>query len=335
LFRYIAYIAVFLTIRELAWRFEGRTWVIMLPPVIMAAAEAAAGVAQAHAGFARGTYVNRNHFAGFLELSLPFAIAYSVMILGRRGSRPLPLRQALIACLAIATAALIVVGIVDSLSRMGFLASLAALMTLAMFSIRGSRRPLVALVTAAVIATAIWLPPDALIRRLTNLSAPGEISTVTRLNIWADTFRLIESYPVFGCGAGAYESAMHRYQTAAPLNTVDYAHNDYLQLLAELGIPGVVILGAGLFALVKKNIRDARRLSNSDARYLSIAALAAIVGILVHSAADFNLYIPANAFAVAWIAGIAARVQTGMASQDRPWKALRLPPVIETKAVGS
>src|SRR5204862_6459275 len=107
-------------------------------------------------------------------------------------------------CFATSTAARIVVGLVASLSRMGFLASLAALMTLAMFSIRGSRRPLVALVTAAVIATAIWLPPDALIRRLTNLSAPGEISTVTRLNIWADTFRLIESYPVFGCGAGAY-----------------------------------------------------------------------------------------------------------------------------------
>jgi O-antigen ligase len=112
-------------------------------------------------------------------------------------------------------------------------------MTVAMFSIPGQRRPLLALVTAAVIGAAVWLPPDALIRRLTNLSAPGAISTAMRLNIWADTFRLIEAYPVFGCGAGAYESAMHRYQTAAPLNTVDYAHNDYLQLLAELGIPGV------------------------------------------------------------------------------------------------
>ena len=309
LFRYIAYIAVFLTIRELSWRFDRHTWLIVLPLVIMAAAEAAAGIAQTHqTGFARGTYVNRNHFAGFLELALPFAVAYSVMTLRRRRG-PLPLRQALIACLAIATAALLFMGVVDSLSRMGFLASLAGLMAVALFSIPGRKRPMLALITVAVIAAAIWLPSDALIRRLTNLRVPGEISTTTRLNIWADTYRLIKAYPAFGCGAGAYESAMHRYQTAAPLNTVDYAHNDYLQLLAELGIPGVVILGAGLFALVKKNIRDARRLSDSEDRYLSIAALGAIVAILVHSAADFNLYIPANALAVAWIGGIAARAQ--------------------------
>lgn len=307
LFRYLAYIAVFLTIRELAWRFDRHTWLISLPPVIMAVAEAAAGIAQAHqAGFARGTYVNRNHFAGFLELALPFAVAYSVMTLRRRRG-PLPLRQAVIACLAIATAVLLFMGVIDSLSRMGFLASLAGLMTVVLFSVAGRKRPMFALITAAVIAAAIWLPSDALIRRLTSLSAPGEISTTTRLNIWADTYRLIKAYPAFGCGAGAYESAMHRYQTAAPLNTVDYAHNDYLQLIAELGIPGVVILGAGLFALMKKNIRDARRLSDSEGRYLSIAALGAIVAILVHSAADFNLYIPANALAVAWIGGIAAR----------------------------
>lgn len=334
-FRYIAYVAVFLTIRELAWRFDKRTWLIMLPPVIMGAAEAAIGIAQAHeAGFARGTYVNRNHFAGFLELSLPFAFAYSVMILGRRRGRPLSLRHAFVACLAIATAALIFMGVVDSLSRMGFLASLAALMTVAMFSVPGRRRLLLALATAAVIAAAIWLPPDALIRRLINLNAPGEISAATRLNIWADTFRLIEAYPVFGCGAGAYESALHRYQTAAPLNTVDYGHSDYLQLLSELGIAGAVILAAGLFALVKKNIRDARNISDREARYLNIAALGAIVAILVHSAVDFNLYIPANALALAWIGGIAARAQASAASQDRLWTALRIPPVIETKAVG-
>lgn len=308
LFRYLAYIAVFLTIRELAWRFDRHAWLIMVPLVIMAVAEAAAGIAQAHqAGFARGTYVNRNHFAGFLELSLPFAAAYSVMTLGRGRVRPLPLRQAFIACLAIATAALLFMGVVDSLSRMGFLASLAGLMTVALFSVAGRKRPMLALITVAVIAAAIWLPPDALIRRLTNLRAPGEISTATRLNIWADTCRLIKAYPAFGCGAGTYESAMHRYQTAAPLNTVDYAHNDYLQLLAELGIPGVVILAAGLFALVKKSIRDARQPSDSEDRYLSIAGLGALAAILVHSAADFNLYIPANALAVAWIAGIAAR----------------------------
>jgi hypothetical protein len=94
-----------------------------------------------------------------------------------------------------------------------------------------------------------------------------------------------------------------------------------------------VILAAGLFALVKKNIHDARNLFDSEARYLSIAALGATVAILMHSAVDFNLYIPANAFAVAWIAGVAARAPTGLPSHDGMWKTLRLPPVIETKAL--
>jgi O-antigen ligase len=87
--------------------------------------------------------------------------------------------------------------------------------------------------------------------------------------------------------------------------TVDYAHNDYLQVLAELGVFG---FAAGLIfvgRLVQRTARGTFYARSVDERYLSIACLAAMTAILLHSVVDFNMYVPANGFAFAWIAGAA------------------------------
>jgi hypothetical protein len=71
------YVAVFLLVRELMWSFADRPWLVAAPVVAIAALEAALGVTQyfggADFGTGRGTYANHNHFAGFLEMALPFA----------------------------------------------------------------------------------------------------------------------------------------------------------------------------------------------------------------------------------------------------------------------
>ena len=332
LLRLCAYVAAFLLVRELAWRLDRRPWLPILPLAGIAAAEAVLGIAGSHTtGFAHGTYVNRNHFAGLLELALPFAAAYAIAALCR-GRGPLSLRRAMAACLGLGAASLMFVAVLLSVSRTGFLASIAGLLVVAVCGIAARRWLLFGgALAAAILVALLWLPPDALMDRLTSLSAPGEISTDTRLAIWADTLRLVKAYPVFGAGAGAYESALYRYKTAAPLNTVDYAHNDYLQLLAELGAVGVILLAVAWFALVRKLVRDIRTLDGRS-RYVSVASLGALAAISLHSLADFNLYIPANALALAWIAGVAAAGRVATPAPDRAWKAVGFRPAVEVKA---
>ena len=174
----------------------------------------------------------------------------------------------------------------------------------------------VATVVLVVIAGFVFLPTDPLIARFSDLANTDQISADTRAQVWRDTENLVKAYPLFGCGMGAYESCFLRYKTVAPMNTVDYAHNDYLQVLAELGVFG---FAAGLIfvgRLVQRTARGTFYARSVDERYLAIACLAAMTAILLHSLVDFNMYVPANGFAFAWIAGIAA-AQSRTRAPDR------------------
>jgi O-antigen ligase len=97
---------------------------------------------------------------------------------------------------------------------------------------------------------------------------------------------------------GAYESAFYRYKKVAPMGTVDYAHNDYLQYLAELGVFG---FGLGLLVVGRVFYWMWRGLERNV--YVAGAwGTAAAIGM--HSLVDFNLYIPANVLVVAWLMGV-------------------------------
>jgi len=208
---------------------------------------------------------------------------------------------------AIVAGALILSGLIHSLSRMGFVAALTGLAVFALAALakkfhrkgaegtqwRRRTRWLMA-VGAVVVAVAVlfvYLPPDQLIARFAELAATEDITADMRVEIWRQTLDLTKTYRWTGSGAGTYEAAFYRFKTVAPLNTVDYAHNDYLQWLAELGV-----VGFGVWLLAAAAVfRSAWR---------HPAAVGALAAMALHSLVDFNLYIPANAMAVAWVAGI-------------------------------
>jgi O-antigen ligase len=300
--RIAGYLLVFLLIRELTWQLTGYPWLPALPLVVIAALQGALGLFQDPA---TGTYVNRDHFAGFLEMCLPFAVLYPVAILKRTRSRyESPAMPALKACGLLLIAARIFLAILQSLSRAGFLASLASLLVIGCVA---SRRwlPIAALATLTL-AGVVLLPSDALIQRFATLASTDAISSDMRVGMWRDTLGLIKAFPLFGCGLGAYESTFPRYQTVAPMYTIDFAHNDYLQYLAELGALGFLIGLMFVLRLFAQTLRGAINEPSIDRRYVSLACTGSFVAILLHSFVDFNLYIPANAMLLAWIAGIGA-----------------------------
>jgi len=318
LLRILAYVVVFLFVREIGCRCGRRPWLPAFPIIVVGALEATIGLLQHVLGppgsFARGTYVNRAHFAGLLEMALPFAVMFPVAIARRNPRRRhLSAGRAVIVCLMLALAALIFIGIVNSLSRMGVVASLGSLFMIGA-AVLGARMPArkrwlaVGLAGVLVICGFVFLSSDALIRRFAALTASEELSVDGRLLIWKDTLPLVRAYPLFGCGLGAYEWAFGKFNLSMPRFGVDFAHNDYLQVLSELGALGFAIVAALMLDIFARALRAARH-SEFEARCLGLACMSAMVAISIHSIMDFNLYIPANALLLAWISGIGAGLQ--------------------------
>ncbi len=314
-------ILTYLLIRELSHRYEDRPWIAAAPLIVVATLQAALGLLQAALGAtskldgSTGSSANRNHFAGLLEMCLPFAVMGAVTIFyGSRSHarRDTPLKPALLASGLLVCAAVMLLAVVASLSRMGFIATLAGLAVMGSLALARGRRgvlrwlPAVAMILA-VFAAFVLLPTDQLIARFADISNSEEISANDRALIWGDTLRLIGAYPIFGCGLGAYESALLPFKTVAPLLTVDYAHNDYLQLLAELGILGFAPLLFLAVVVYARAVRHAMRLRSGSPAYLALATAGGLTAIAIHSLADFNLYIPANAMLAVWLGALADR----------------------------
>ena len=155
----------------------------------------------------------------------------------------------------------------------------------------------------------LLLPPNQLILRFADLGASEEITANDRVLMWQDTAQLIAAYPLFGCGLGGLESAYPKYGASSPNATVDFAHNDYLQSLAELGVIGSLILTVLFLAILVKALRTVFEPGSIQYRSLGLACCGSLAAILLHSIVDFNLYIPANAMVLAWVSGIAAGLE--------------------------
>jgi len=328
------YLIIFLLMCELTWRFEDGRWVAVWPVIAIATLEAGLGLWQYFGGIGEqdrwGTYANHNHYAGLLEMALPFAVIYPVTVLrGARSWWRSPLTRSLAACGLWVLAGMMFAGIVHSLSRLGFIAALSSLFVIGILALvprrlswtTGCRRR--QWVTAGffvglVLASFVFLPPDRLVQRFAELVSTDGLNSGGRTPLWVETIPLIRAYPFFGCGLGGYETAFSRFKVSGVLETDDFAHNDYLQLLAELGVVGFLIIGALALSVVRMAVRGAVTSSDPQARYFAVACAGALAAILLHSLADFNLYIPANAMLLAWIAGMTAgnRVQ---ASRTSAW----------------
>jgi O-antigen ligase len=327
--------------------YERSRWLAIWPLVAIGALEAGLGLCQYFGGTGEqvrwGTYVNHNHYAGFLEMALPFAVVYPVALLRRARSRGhSPVAPALAACGVWALAGLMFAGIVHSFSRMGFIATLSSLFVMGTLAfgtrqlswVASSRKRqggAVGLVAALVLAGFVFLPPDKLILRFAQIASVEGLTAEGRINLWAETVLLIRAYPFFGCGLGGYETAFWRFKVSGVLLTDDFAHNDYLQLLAELGLVGFAIGATLAFSVVRMAVRRAVRSADPAARYFAVACAGALAAILLHSLADFNLYIPANAMLLAWIAGMTAGLWS-QASRVSDWERPGYPKVITVEA---
>jgi O-antigen ligase len=315
LLQMIAYIIIFLLVREALLGLMEYPWAVAAPIIALGILEALIGLVQNAADptatFIRGTYVNRNHFAGLLEMCLPFAAVSSWALYRRlRSGTATPFKTGVVLCLVGAGGAAMMFAILRSLSRSGFLAAEVSLLIVVVLLARARSHTLsfsagLGLITLFLLA---GLSSSRLLNRYAELFSEHWQSDI-RLQLWKATLHLISSFPVFGCGAGNFESTFHRYNPYGNF-TVDFAHCDYLQALAELGVTGFSIVMVFVYAIVRTALRATSARSPVALRDLNVGCVAAFAAILFHSFTDFNLHTPANAMLLAWIAGMAA-VQFG------------------------
>jgi O-antigen ligase len=271
---------------------------------------------------ATGTYINRNHFAGFLEMVLPFTVALALRLAGnlRRAvqnteakARSLLSAAELLPLVCLLFLALLIfTAIVFSRSRMGILSAVASL--IAVLGLAGSsslskrtRAVAVALFLVGVIGIVVWVGSDPVVTRFEILGQEYSQTNQNRISIWRDTLHLIHQHPWLGTGFGTFSVAYTSAQTAFPNLLVDHAHCDYLEVVSELGVPGGILVFASIFWILVRAVRRYRRAEDRFDTAVCLGCIGSVVAILVHSLADFNLYIPANALvftvtlALAWM----------------------------------
>lgn len=313
-------LTTFLIMRSVTSALGHRAWVAIWPPLAVGSVQGILGIAQAYTaggeGLARGTYANRDHYAALLELILPLALLYPFAIVRGTSARyTFPISMAIKASIPLVVAGILITAIIHSLSRGGFLSTLGSVLvcgTLAL-SLRKDRAkqrlpaflrlvPSAAVLLLIVVAF-IYLPPDSLISRFSEFAQTEGLSADTRAQIWRDTAAMISTYGWVGTGWGTYQYTFLKFKTVAPMNTVDYAHNDYLQILVEGG-PFIFAL-AIMFQLRTLWLALRRSLNNSAPHStLAIACAGACSSILLHSVVDFSLYVPANLLTFSWVVGV-------------------------------
>ncbi len=299
--RIVGYALIFLMVRRLA---RQRPWTAAIPLILIGGAEAAWGLMRASAAEAvSGTFFNHAQFSGLLEMILPFALVGGVGLLGSRFAAALGL---------MGLAAVIFIAIVSSLSKMGFISTLGSLLVMGVLLV-ASRVPgwkkWPALAGLAVLLLGVFLAvaPNELVDAFgTTTSDP---SGEGRMPIWGDTLKIIAAYPLFGSGLATYFPALLRFQTSGLHFAWVNAHNDYLELLAELGVLGFGIAAALMGLVFYRAARAAVSRSGWETRLLGLACVGGIAAALIHSLADFNTYVPADAMVLAWVAGMAAGLE--------------------------
>jgi O-antigen ligase len=242
-------------------------------------------------GWIYGSYVNHNHYAGLMELLVPIPLVLALTRLADDKER--------IACgiaAAIMTATVFLSG-----SRGGMLAIFVELVVLSVVLFREKKVTRIAIAAAAfavvLVSLLVWLGGKDLKGRVASISteAHTEISGGMRLSIDRDALRMFRNKPVLGFGLGTFPVAYPQFRTFYTNFFVNEAHDDYVQLLAEMGVLGfgtmiwfVVVFYRGALHKIKNWMFDVPGA-------VSLACMVSVTGLLVHSLFDFNLQIPANA----------------------------------------
>lgn len=272
-----------------------------------------------------GPFVNRNHYAGYMAMLIPVPVG----LILNRGVR----KEAWL--LFGFAAAIMGLTVVVSLSRGGMVSVLAGLIFVAAMSGRGGlvrrsakRRSMgvaapsrlkarigaVAALALAITVGVVWIGAEGVINRAAQTidgQPQSKMNFFGRNWVWRDTWTMFSRNPVLGVGLGAYETVYPMYAHSDGYMLIQYAHNDYLQLLSDAGIVGGVV-GIWFLVLLFRAIARGMRSADPLMSGLALGCGGGIFSILVHSLFDFNLQIPSNCLLFLLLTAVVSNIATSV-----------------------
>ncbi|WP_084582919.1 O-antigen ligase family protein [Sphingomonas azotifigens] len=238
----------------------------------------------AHRGDALGLFVNHNHSATFLLIGM---VAASVPRLFDGRGRPGAQWPA-----ALGVVTLLALAVLGTTSRTGLLTLPIALLLFAYLRFPRAWNWRWVLFGAVVLAAIAFAVAQTSLAQ-TTLARFTVVDQDSRQIFWANTLYAIGQFFPWGSGFGTFTAI---YPAIEPLDEVvvpivNHAHNDYLELALEGGLPALVLMAAGLCLIVTALVRALARSEATrwQSRSLTIAAAAIVAIVLLHSADDYPL----------------------------------------------
>ena len=256
-----------------------------------------------------GFYANRNHFAGLLAMALPLAFAAtSWAVTEQLGGRRFSLMFIIAGSISII---LLILGIAMSRSRAGMLLGMLAVMAslplaMSLRRRRGMKRILTVILALAVMISIQFSLLGILQRLEADPMADG------RWKYAKVTLAAAADYAPLGSGLGTFQQAYQPYEAKDTPGryVINHAHDDYLELWLEGGLPALILMSLGFVAWTHRGWQlFQRREETESAASLKImltrvAWLSASLA-LIHSALDFSLRTTASMAVFSVLAAIA------------------------------
>lgn len=302
-----------------------RIEVAIVTILVLAAFDSLYGIMQTYSGFHRvwwfksggygkdvsGTFLSRNLFAGFLELTITLAAAYAAGLGGAGKEETAPPRRRSLAkrflalfsenpknlkrFLIVFAGGVMGLGLILSSSRGGIIAMTGALLLMGLiFTFRKSERRngrILLILFGIAMIFAIHAGLDYTVGRFYFFD-----ESMKDRGIMAEkAFNLFKDYHIAGVGMGNFRHAYGKYQDPAHKNLyVDYAHNDYAQFLAEAGIVGAVLLLGGVGWFIVRAFRTWRKRRDPFVVCLGIVPFVVLFAVAIHAYSEYNLHRPAH-----------------------------------------
>ncbi|GAC29196.1 O-antigen ligase family protein [Brumicola pallidula] len=254
---------------------------------------------------ATGSFVYKNHYANFLMMCLAAGIGLMVASLQKDQMNSPKDWMRSIATAMLSSKALIrislvimVIALVMSRSRMGntaFFVAMTIVGLMTLFLVRQRSKGLTILIMSMfvidLLIVSTWFGLEKVQQRLAETSLQQE----SRDEVIRDALPMVLDFPITGTGAGSFYSTFPAYKTTDVDAFYDQAHNDFLQMTIEYGVPSISILAFLVSFAFYKSARAMRHRRSSIFKGTSFACCMVIIGMLLHMTVDFPLQAFANA----------------------------------------
>ncbi|HEX8736918.1 MAG TPA: O-antigen ligase family protein [Pyrinomonadaceae bacterium] len=232
-----------------------------------------------------GSFVNRHNFAAFMEMSI--AVPLGLIFVG---AVPRDKRLLYVTAIGLMGIALLLSG-----SRGGLVALLAEIFFLIILTTKTKSSGQIALkiglaiaLFATIIVGSVLIGGESSLTRFAETATSADITT-NRTHIWNVTLSVIKNNALFGAGLGAFPQVYTAFDTLNGMERVEQAHNDYLQILSDAGVVGLIIGGFFVFFLFRDGWRNTKT-KNTFRRGVAVGALAGCFAVFIHSIFDFVLH---------------------------------------------